>query len=71
MIVTNSLGLHEWHLEILDRQMGEWVFSAHNVEDDFTFEEAMREAIWLSRSIKAHYRIVNIRTGAILPAAIL
>jgi len=67
----NSLGLREWQLEILDRQLGEWVFSAHNVENYYTFEEATREAILLTKIIRAHYRIVNIRTGAILPTAIL
>ena len=60
----------EWCLEFLDE--GTWATSVWNLwRVQFTIEEAMAKAVEMSRTTAIIYRIVNTRTGDILPAIIL
>jgi hypothetical protein len=72
-----SVKAKEWWLEFLDGDT--WSPSVWNIcidgdwfrKGQFTIEEAMAKAVEMSRTTAVKYRIVNTRTGDILPAVIL
>jgi len=72
-VIHSGEDLSEWVLEIFEVLVSPkgWAASGYNRMSNFTLGEAMIKACYLEKNVGASYRIRNLRTGDILPAAIL